>query len=240
MVLNAGTRTGPLDGNYYQAPFPLETGIVGTPRPVARQAGGKGEIDDRTAFCAASASCQRPFRIRIRPLPGGQPQRPSVRFCARNRLPAARFLHGSTTMEEARATSIRRKPQAGRRFEFGERQNMVRWLHVAKSTEDYDRKLEPYDLDIYENFYSPFFPQRPADVDWVQNIKDSGLFQGGTLEQPRAQFTHAFTKCPREYLTLIWHYAQEPKDEVIKELDEFMRHIWPSIQAVEPAQAKAA
>jgi len=74
-----------------------------------------------------------------------------------------------------------------------------------------------YDLDIYKNFYSPFFPQLPANVDWVQNMKESGLFLGGTLEQARTQFQQEFTKCPSEYLTLIWHYAQQPKDEVIFE-----------------------
>lgn len=31
----------------------------------------------------------------------------------------------------------------------------------------------------------------------------------------RAQFQPEFAKCPSEYLTLIWHYAQQPKDEVI-------------------------
>ena len=71
-------------------------------------------------------------------------------------------------------------------------------------------------------------------------MKDSGLFPGGTLEQARTQFQEAFAKCPCEYLTLIFHYAQQPKDEVIWELEQFMRHIWPTLEAVEPSTAKAA
>ena len=71
-------------------------------------------------------------------------------------------------------------------------------------------------------------------------MKQSGLFLGGTIDQARAQFQEEFAKCPAEYLTLIFHYAQQPKDEVIWELEQFMRHIWPTLEAVEPQTAKAA
>ena len=130
--------------------------------------------------------------------------------------------------------------QHGRNFAHRQRQNSVRWPHIVENADDYDRKLKKYDLDIYKNFYSPFFPQLPANVDWIQNMKDSGLFLAGTLDQAPAQFHDEFAKCPCEYLTLIFHYAQQPKDEVIWELEQFMRHIWPTLEAAEPSQAKAA
>lgn len=113
----------------------------------------------------------------------------------------------------------------------------MRWPHIANSAEDYHRKLRQYDLDVYKNFYSPFFPQLPADVNWINNMKESGLFLGDTLERARAQFHEEFAKCPAEYLTLIFHYAQQPKDEVIRELEQFMRHIWPTLEAVKPSAA---
>ena len=108
---------------------------------------------------------------------------------------------------------------------------------ASGKTADYNRKLVQYDLDIYKNFYSPFFPQLPANVDWVQNMKESGLFLGGTLEQARALFQQEWARVPSEYLTLIWHYAQQPKDEVIWELEQFMKHIWPTLEAVESSVA---
>ena len=44
---------------------------------------------------------------------------------------------------------------------------------------------------------------------------------------------------PTYGLTLIWHYAQQPKEEVIWELEQFMAHIWPTLEAV-PVSIKAA
>jgi hypothetical protein len=117
---------------------------------------------------------------------------------------------------------------------LGERQNMCRWIHVAESEKEYNEKLRKYDQDIYQNFYVPFFPQFPDDtsnIDWVENIKESGIFHGGTLEQLTEQFVNSYKIMPAEYITLIWHYAQEPKDEVIEELKIFMEKVLPELEA---------
>jgi alkanesulfonate monooxygenase SsuD/methylene tetrahydromethanopterin reductase-like flavin-dependent oxidoreductase (luciferase family) len=222
-----------LDGKYYQAPFPLDTGIVGYPaRKIAQSAGAVGEVDDTGSL----------RRFSVVPAPYQQPHppifvavsrsEPSVRYCARNGFSVVHFSKGDGVAKYAKVY-CEEAAAHGKQFKFGQRQNSVRWPHIAKSAEDYDRKLVQYDLDIYKNFYSPFFPQLPANVDWVQNMKDSGLFLGGTLEQARTLFQQEWAKVPCEYLTLIWHYAQQPKDEVIWELEQFMKHIWPTLEAVE-------
>jgi len=229
-----------LDGKYYQAPFPQETGIVGYPaHKIARAAGGEGEVDAEGVlrrFSVVPAPYQNPHPPIFVAVSRSEP---SVRYCARNGFRVVHFSKGDGVAKYGHVYQ-EEAAKHGHSFQFGERQNTVRWPHIAKSAEDYNRKLVQYDLDIYKNFYSPFFPQLPANVDWVQNMKESGLFLGGTLEQARTQFQQEFAKCPSEYLTLIWHYAQQPKDEVIWELEQFMRHIWPTIEAVEPAQARAA
>ncbi len=226
-----------LDGKYYQAPFPLDSGIVGYPaRKIAQAAGTEGEVDDQGAlrrFSVVPAPYQRPHPPIFVAVSRSEP---SVRFCARNGYTVVHFSKGDGVAKYAKIY-CEEAAAHGKQFQFGQRQNSVRWPHIANSAEDYDRKLVQYDLDIYKNFYSPFFPQLPANVDWVQNMKDSGLFLGGTLEQTRALFQLEWAKVPCEYLTLIWHYAQQPKEEVIWELEQFMQHIWPTLEAVESSAA---
>ena len=43
-----------------------------------------------------------------------------------------------------------------------------------------------------------------------------------------------YEQVPAEYITLIFHYAQQPKDDVIRELELFMSKVVPSLEAVEP------
>lgn len=40
-----------------------------------------------------------------------------------------------------------------------------------------------------------------------------------------------FEQVPSEYMTLIFHYAQQPKEDVIAELERFMMHVWPQLDA---------
>ena len=62
-------------------------------------------------------------------------------------------------------------------LKFGARQNMCRFPHVAPSSADFDRRLRDYDVDIYTNFYGPFFPQMPqGDADSIlEGMKKSEL-----------------------------------------------------------------
>lgn len=231
-----------LDGKYYQAPYPLDTGVVGYPaRKIASEAGAVGEIDAQGAlrrFSVVPAPYQRPHPPVFVAVTRSEP---SVRFCGRNGYRPAYFAKGDAIAKNAKIYQ-EEAAKHGLNFNFGERQNSVRWPHIAKNTEDFRRKLMQYDYDIYKNFYAPFFPHLPsgADIDWVQNMTDSGLFLGGTIEQAQAQFQEDFAKVPCEYLTLIWHYAQQPKDEVIWELEQFMRHVWPTLEAAEPSMKAAA
>lgn len=241
MVLQCWTQDSVrLDGKYYQAPYPLDSGIVGYPaHKITQSAGAQGEADDNGVlhrFSVVPAPYQTPHPPIFVAVSRSEP---SVRYCARNGFRVVHFSKGEVVVKYAKMYQ-EEAARHGMDFQFGERQNSCRWTHIAKSAEDYNRKLVDYDLDIYKNFYSPFFPQLPASSDWVQNMKDSGLFLGGTLDHTRKLYQEEFTKCPTEYLTLIWHYAQQPKDEVIWELEQFMQHIWPTLEAAAPSGTAGA
>ncbi len=231
-----------LDGNYYQAPYPLKTGVEGYPAyKIAREAGAPGEIDDNGAI----------RRISVVPAPYQRPHPPvfvatsksddSIRYCARNGF-IPTYFSKFESIDRQSVIYVEEAAKAGRKVRRGEKQNIVRWLHIANNEAQYDEKLRKYDVDIYKNFYGPFFPQFPTDpdTDFVENIKSSGIYTGGTVDQVRTQWQQIFDVVPTEYITLIFHYAQQPKDDVIETLQKFMREVVPHLESVEPANAVAA
>jgi alkanesulfonate monooxygenase SsuD/methylene tetrahydromethanopterin reductase-like flavin-dependent oxidoreductase (luciferase family) len=220
-----------LDGSYYKAPFPIETGIEGYPAyRIAGQAGCEGEIDDKG----------RVRHISVVPAPYQVPHPPvfvassksddSIRYCARNGFIPTYFSKWKDIVRQSQIY-MDDAAKAGLKFGYGERQNIVRWMHIGATEAEVDRKLRDWDVDIYKNFYSPFFPQFSADpnTDWVQNIKESGIFTVGTLEQVKKQWQDMYREVPMEYITLIFHYAQQPAKEVIAELEQFMTKVIPTL-----------
>ncbi len=228
-----------LDGEFYQAPYPLEEGIEYPAWESARDAGTEGEIGEDG----------RVHRVSVVPKPYQDPYPPvfqavstspeSVGFAAKHGFRPTYFTK-IDKMEEFSHFYVDAAREAGHDFVLGERQNMCRWIHVADSEKEYDQKLEAYDRDIYQNFYVPFFPQFPDDtsnIDWIENIKEAGIFHGGTVDQLTQQFVDAYEKVPAEYITLIWHYAQIPKDEMLYELEVFMNQVIPELEVPEPSGA---
>ena len=109
-----------------------------------------------------------------------------MRYCGRNGFIPTYFSKLDGIVRQSRIY-VEEAAKAGRHFRIGQRQNIVRWLHIGDTEADYHRKLREYDVDIYKNFYGPFFPQFPTDpnTDWVKNISESGIYSGGTLNQVR-------------------------------------------------------
>lgn len=221
-----------LRGDSYQAPYPLDTGVVGYPaHEIAKLAGAPGEID-------ASGAVRR---VSVVPKPYTSPHPPvfmatskspeTIVYCAEKGFIPTYFMktddietHAHLYVDSAAAVGIDRQ--------LGERQNIVRWPHVCKDEAEYDQRLRDYDLDIYKNFYGPFFPQFPndPDTDHIKNMKESDIFIGGSLEQSKELWGGVIERVPSEYVTLIWHFAQAPKEVVEEELTLFMEEILPTLE----------
>jgi hypothetical protein len=60
------------------------------------------------------------------------------------------------------------------------------------------------------------------------------------LDQVRSEWQRIYEQVPSEYITLIFHFAQQPKDEVLRELEQFMTKVVPYLDAVGEAPAQAA
>jgi alkanesulfonate monooxygenase SsuD/methylene tetrahydromethanopterin reductase-like flavin-dependent oxidoreductase (luciferase family) len=223
-----------LDGRYYSAPYPRDTGVQNYPAAqIAREAGAPGEIGDdgsvrRVSVVPAPFQKPRPRRIMVATSKSDE----SVRYCGRNGFIPTYFSKLDGIVRQSQIY-VEEAKNAGRKVRLGQHQNIVRWLHIGDSEADYHRKLKQYDLDIYKNFYGPFFPQFPTDpnTDWVKNISESGIYTGGTLDQVRAEWQRLYQQVPAEYITLIFHFAQQPKDDVLRELETFMTKILPGLEA---------
>jgi alkanesulfonate monooxygenase SsuD/methylene tetrahydromethanopterin reductase-like flavin-dependent oxidoreductase (luciferase family) len=229
-----------LDGPTYKAPFPL-SGVEDYPAAhTARAAGAEGEVDEQGRVVRACV-VPKPFQ---RPHPqifvATTKSKESVEYCARNGFVPTYFSPTEKVVEAARYYHDVARA-SGLDLAYGERQNIVRYPHIAASQEEFRKRLRDYDLDIYTNFYGPFFPQLPQGDDDVilDSMQKSGLFIGGTLQEMKDYWVKTYAEIPCEYITLIWHWAQCPKDVMLEELELFMREVVPLLEAPD-STAKAA
>lgn len=231
-----------LEGNYYQAPFPKQTGIEGYPAArIASEAGAEGEVDARGNLRRFSV-VPPTYRKRRPPIfVATSKSDDSVRYCGRNGFIPTYFSKFDTIRKQAQIY-VEAAAEHGQRCSLGQRQNIVRWPHIGTSGAEVDQMLRDYDIDIYKNFYGPFFPQFPTDpnTDFVKNIRDSGIYTVGTVDEVRDEWRRLYDQVPCEYITLIYHFAQQPKDSMLKELELFMTKVLPHLEAAEPAPAAQA
>lgn len=226
------------DGKYYQAPYPYHTGVTEFPaRDVARRLGAEGEIDESGAV----------RRVSVVPAPFQKPHPPvftavsasmeSIEFCAERAIVPIYFasLEGITKMARH---YVAHGSAHGRHYRLGERQCIVRWPHFTDSAAATRRVLAEQDEEFYKNIYGSFFPPLVAGAtNMIDRMIDTGLFPCGTVDEQIAYWRHTLAQVPSEYLCLIWHYAQAPKQSVIDELELFMTKVLPRLEIPDFAAA---
>ena len=109
---------------------------------------------------------------------------------------------------------------------------MVRWIQIGKTREDALNRIRNYDLDIWKNFYAAMGRRKIENDDYFGSLVSSGLFVFGSVEEVRRELLEQWRVFPAEYITLINHYAQTPKEVVIETLDTFQRHVKPALDEV--------
>ena len=153
----------------------------------------------------------------------------SIGFCSdRGIVPV--YFTGLDGMVEMAHHYVDRGKERGRNYRLGERQCVVRWPHFSNSPEQTRRILAEQDEEFYRNHYGSFFPPLiEGATDMVQRIIDTGLFPTGSVDDQIAYWQALLDKVPCEFLCLIWHYAQAPKQSVIDELELFMTQVLPKL-----------
>ena len=229
-----------LDGKYYQAPYPHATGVVNFPaKDVARTLGAPGEVD--------AAGAVR--RVSVVPAPFQQPHPPvftavsgsmdSIEFCAERCIAPVYFSSMSGIVDMANHYVAHGRTH-GYDYRLGERQCLVRWPHFTANDQHTRQVLTAQDEEFYRNIYGSFFPPLVAGAtDMIQRIIDTGLFPCGTVDDQIAYWRSALAQVPCEYICLIWHYAQAPKQSVIDEIETFMTKVLPALEVPDfPASAR--
>ncbi len=243
MVLDCWTKDSvELNGKYYQAPYPHDTGITGYEGwEIAREAGAEGEIDDDGVV----------RRVSVVPAPYQKPHPPvfiavarsreTIEFAAKHGFRPSYFNPTDGVVELANVY-VEESAKGGRDLQLGQMQNIVRHTRVAKSEADFERKIRAYDLDIFKNFYSVFGNHH---VDPVKHdaeaayraIREHKFIMGGTVDDTIRDWQEVYSRIPCEYITLIWHWAQEPKDELLEEMRLFMEKVVPELETPDFAAA---
>jgi alkanesulfonate monooxygenase SsuD/methylene tetrahydromethanopterin reductase-like flavin-dependent oxidoreductase (luciferase family) len=230
MVLEAWSQASiEHNSELWQIPYPYATGIDWGMRDATSRLGAPGEI----------GADGRVRRVSVVPAPYTRPHPPvfvasnasqeTVEYCGRKGFVPTYFSgigragrFGQAYVDNAR--------QAGYEFALGQNQALVRWMQIGETEAEARRAIAEWDVEIYRNLYWSLTPIMPYDPnDPVQSVLDCGLWMAGTVEQVTEQFVQQWRELPAEYVVLIFHYAQMPKEAVIENMRLFMEHVKPAL-----------
>jgi alkanesulfonate monooxygenase SsuD/methylene tetrahydromethanopterin reductase-like flavin-dependent oxidoreductase (luciferase family) len=234
------------NGEFWKVPFPYDTGVEDYPAaPSAAQFGTTGEVGERGEI----------RRVAVVPSPYQKPHPPvfvattisaaSSQFCGRRDF-IPLYISPLDKCIEMGQVFREESSRFGRNYKPGEHTAMVRWMHITDTAEAYDAALRQYDLGISEHFYSAFRSRQPGrlkagavlygsgSLDTLKDNQTGAIYFGGTVDDARREIVAEYEKYPAEYLVLITHYAQQPKEDLIRELELFATKVVTEVGGLEP------
>ena len=239
IVMKAWTEgTFDYKSDLWEYPYPHDTGVkdwfMGD---VTRQLGAPGEMDDEgnlRKICVVPAPYTQPHpKVFI----ASNASLETVEYAgARGFIPTYFSSIGKCADFGPRYTEVAN--QNGHNFAPGQNQAIVRWPHIGETQAEGGQMAIDWSRDIFENFYGPLFPDWTAraqgadDAKMLELMTETGLFQLGDVSSVRDTYVDQWKQLPAEYITLIYHYAQCPKDEMINQLKIFMEEVKPALDEI--------
>lgn len=216
----------------WQVPYPYDRGIRDWPlalRGVTERLGAPGEVDAERAV----------RRVSVVPAPYTKPHPPvfvsstaspeSIAYCGRKGFIPAYITNIKSAARQGQ-NYVDAARESGRFYALGQNQCIVRWVQFGETLAEAQQAVMQYDAEIWKNFYAAFIPgHHMNEHNVVQAILDSGLYAIGTVDDVRRQLVAQWQQLPAEYVVLIWHYAQQPKESVIHNLKLFMQQVKPAL-----------
>jgi alkanesulfonate monooxygenase SsuD/methylene tetrahydromethanopterin reductase-like flavin-dependent oxidoreductase (luciferase family) len=240
IVLKAWTQESiEHNSDRWQIPYPHDTGLRDWfMAPWTEKLGAHDEIGPEGEV----------RRVSVVPAPYTQPHPPvfiasnasqeTVEYAGRHGFIPAYFSH-SDKIADYGPSYVDAARRAGREFALGQNQAIVRMPRIADNMADARAQVAAYDGMIFKHFYENFLPaafREAANVtpdtpleDLVDPMVQTGLFMPGSASEVRDQFVAQWKYLPAEYVILIYHYAQQPKDSVIENLRLFMEEVKPAL-----------
>ncbi|HEV7726625.1 MAG TPA: LLM class flavin-dependent oxidoreductase [Modestobacter sp.] len=214
----------------WQVPFPYDEGVDWT-MAATREMGAVGEMDEHGKI----------RRVSVTPKPLTQPHPPvfvssnaskeTVEYCGpRGFIPT--YFSKIERAAEFGGAYVEAAATAGKTYALGQNQALVRWGQIAETTEEARQMVADYDVDIFRDLYAGTTPMKFDPENAVDSVVNSGLWVVGTPEEVRDQYVELWRQLPAEYVVLIYHYAQQPAQSVIRQLELFMEHVKPALDAL--------
>lgn len=243
LVISAWTQDSiEHNSDTWQFPYPYGEGVQWDMWETTARLGAPGEIGEN----------HNVQRICVTPAPYTQPHPPifvaanasqeTVEYCGRRGFIPTYFAPTSRAAKFGQAY-VDNAREAGHDYALGQNQALVRWMQIAETTEEARAAVRAYDAEIFKNLYLPLLPKGRISFDEndpAQSVMDSGLWTAGSIDEVRQQFVDQFELLPAEYMVLITHYAQEPKESVIRQMELFMEHVKPTLDEMTDYNAATA
>ena len=235
LVLQAWTQDSVEAKGRWQVPFPYEEGVDWT-MTATREIGAPGEMDEHNKI----------RRVSVMPSPLTKPYPPifvssnaskeTIEYCGpRGFIPtyfskierAAEFGAAYVDAAAVGGPDVRARPEPGPR---------------PVGADGGDRGGGPPDGRRVRRRHLPG-PLRRHDPDEVRprerrGLGDQlGLWVVGTPDQVRDQYVELWRQLPAEYVVLIYHWAQQPAESVVRQLELFMEHVKPALDEMTPYEA---
>ena len=237
----------------WQVPYPHDEGIANWPMADwTERLGAHGEM-------GADGNVHR---ISVVPAPFTQPHPPvfvasnesveTVQFAGRHNFipgyftPIARAAsHGQAYVDAAKSV--------GTDYALGQNQMVVRWIEHGDTEQQARDRVAEHSADIFKHFYAPFFEVFPSGAgsdrklaprdatreSLVDPILNTGLWVAGTVDQMLEQFVEQWKVFPAEYIMWVTHFAQEPKDHIIHNMEVMMKEIKPTLDEMTKYESRA-
>ncbi|MPZ89461.1 MAG: LLM class flavin-dependent oxidoreductase [Nitriliruptorales bacterium] len=227
LVLQAWTQETVEANGRWQVPYPHDDGVEWT-MTATREMGAPGEMDEEG----------RIRRVSVVPAPLTKPHPPiflssnaskeTVEYCGPRGFIPTYFSKIERAAEFGHAY-VEAAARGGRRYALGQNQALVRWGQIADTEQEARQAVADYDVDIFRDLYAGTTPMQFDAGHPVDSVLNSGLWVTGTPEQARDDYVKLWQQLPAEYIVLIYHFAQQPKASVIRQMELFMRHVKPAL-----------
>lgn len=229
IVVKAWTESSfSYDGEFFKVPYPYE-GIDDYPAiSTAEKYGAPGEV-------GANGTIRE---ISVVPAPYQKPHPPvfistshtpdSARWAAEQGFNCGYFAPVDILGKQAQA--YREGAAAvGRQVKLGENQALLRFIVLGKTREDAYRKVERAIVMPFSEFYEHFFPKmfsRGGSTP-LEKALQCGILWAGSVDDIRRQMAGEFKQVPFEYISLVSHYALEPLEEFLEDIELFATKVLP-------------
>lgn len=214
----------------WQIPHPYDEGIDWT-MTATREIGAPGEMDEngrirRISVVPAPLSKEHP-PIFV----SSNASRETIEYCGPRGFIPTYFSKIERAAEYGQAY-VDAAAKAGRHYALGQNQALVRWGNIAPTMEQARANVEAWDVDIFKDLYAGTTPMMFDPENAVDSVLNSGLWVIGSPDEVRDQYLEQWSKLPAEYVVLIYHFAQQPVESVIENIELFMEHVKPALDAV--------